>query len=299
MTEESYYAKQSDEPIELALKREKLSCNENLLHQIIYRKLSETNRSHRESSLIDNSIYDLQLNSNNFRSKEFTGEDELMFLGCSNTFGFELELQYTWPKIVADELGKSFVNLASGGDSAFGQVSKAFLYFREYGNPKIIFASFPMTRLEVPLIKDVWEHKNYDPNGIARLWINRDDFRKISKSPYNPVEIIPTEFALFLSHYAVLMLDQYCKSNNIIFVWNAWDSLYINNSVLNQINKNFDNYCLSYDPVYCNIHNDMKSYDTFDYARDNLHWGIHKNIHLAEDMLKTYALVAQRQRHAT
>lgn len=299
MTQESLHAMWSSEPIELALKREKLSCNENLLHQIIYRNLEETNRSHKDVSLIDNSIYDSQLNSNNFRSKEFTGEDELMFLGCSNTFGFELELEHTWSKIVADKLGKSFVNLATGGDSAFGQVSKAFLYFKQYGNPKIIFASFPMVRLEVPLIKGVWEHKNYDPDGIAKLWINKEDFKKIVKLPYNPVEVIPSEFAMFLSHSAILMLDQYCKSNNIIFVWNAWDSLYINNSVLNKINQNFDNYCLSYDPEHCNVHNEMKIHDTFDVARDNLHWGIHKNIHLAEDMLKTYALVAQRQRHAT
>lgn len=58
-----------------------------------------------------------QINSNGFRSKEFTSGDWLAAVGCSFTFGVGLPLEHTWSHIIADKLGLECANLGKPGGS--------------------------------------------------------------------------------------------------------------------------------------------------------------------------------------
>jgi hypothetical protein len=63
-----------------------------------------------------------KFNSHGFRCDEFSNEDNIMFLGCSNTMGMALPLEDTWPYNVAKNLNLKSVNLSipgTGPDTAF------------------------------------------------------------------------------------------------------------------------------------------------------------------------------------
>ena len=57
---------------------------------------------------------------------------------------------------------KNFINLALPGDSAAGQIRKAFSYFENYGNPQIIVAMFPLYRMEMPTVPNKFFKKRLD-----------------------------------------------------------------------------------------------------------------------------------------
>jgi hypothetical protein len=63
-----------------------------------------------------------KFNSHGFRCDEFSSEDSIMFLGCSNTMGMGLPLEDTWAYNVAKNLNLKSVNLGivgTGPDTAF------------------------------------------------------------------------------------------------------------------------------------------------------------------------------------
>ena len=63
-----------------------------------------------------------KFNSHGFRCDEFSHDDSVMFLGCSNTLGMALPLEDTWAYQVAKNLNLKSVNLGipgTGPDTAF------------------------------------------------------------------------------------------------------------------------------------------------------------------------------------
>lgn len=49
------------------------------------------------------------------------------------------------------------------------------------------------------------------------------DIAQFSKAPHDPAYVIPKEFVLFYNFIFIKMLDQYCESNNIKFIWSLYD----------------------------------------------------------------------------
>ena len=122
--------------------------------------------------------------------------------------------------------------------------------------------------------------------------LDLNNFNKYSKAPHDPEKILPEEYALYFLHVYIYMLEQYCKTNNIIFIWNVWEHEYCDvyektkkyeTSVFNNylhINSHFDNL------FAMDCHSEYKTHKLFDYAADSQHWGIHKHIHLFEEIYK-------------
>jgi hypothetical protein len=251
-------------------------------------------------------------NSDGYRSKELKEVAELMTLGCSNTFGVGLPEEKVWPSILADKLGMSLVNLGSSGDSAMGQVRKAFSYFRRYGNPKIIVCMFPLFRMEVPTNKDLFFPNNFIKDNkypkVSKIEILPSKKEKYVKLPYDPATVIPQDVAFYYTHMMIYILEQYCNSNNIKFVWNIWDQPYdfIYEYVTKIDDRSHKNYCPTsfsswrlqkFDDgtikeflddsftVTCHEEHidDYFFYSGSDLVHGHPHPGFHKNIHLAEE----------------
>lgn len=262
-----------------------------------------------------------KLNNLGYRGRyDIDGTEDILILGCSQTYGTGLPLEFTWGDIFSNKLNKKYALLAEQGDSIQAQVYKAFKYFEEFKNPSIIVGTFPMHRIEFPYIPGKLGKHN-----SSKTKLTSKDFRimksfgqkgepmPIAKMPYDLEEIMPREFYVFYSFMFIQMLEQYCKSNNIIFIWNCYEDQgfinYLKENIPNILNNYiqidndgifpffdneydqfpfYDNSC-SDDCFYFPKYNKNYEYNDIYYrAADAImgkepgHWGIHSNKHIAE-----------------
>jgi|688.fasta_scaffold72068_3 hypothetical protein len=290
----------------------------NLYPELFYRNIHELNFFGPESdmSFTINQIFfqpqdavipvEYVTNKYKYRSNDFTGKEELLILGCSQTFGHGMPNEFTWPYILAESLNMDFARLALGGDSLQGQVIKAFEYFEKFGHPKIIVGTFPLYRMEIPYVKDQFEVK--DKRGhigkkIQQLQIPAGQHPKLIKSPYDAESVIKREIAIFYNFMFIKMLERYCESNNIKLIWNIWEDHkyqiynYINNNekikhiLKNYFIGNLEPYnTFSHSPsISADCHQEFKNHPLFNHGSDldpntgGSHWGLHKHIHIAEE----------------
>lgn len=246
-----------------------------------------------------------------YRSDEFYRDTEVLILGCSQTFGYGINKKDIWGEIFSKNINKSCANLAEPGDSLQGQVYKAFKYFEQIGNPKIIVGCFPIMRLEFPIVPDKFKkiENGKDQRGRAIAYLHSDTFSKISKSPHDPEAVLPKEFAIFYNFMYLQMLEQYCRSNDITFIWGVWDSdfpiLYAREKNIKVFNNYVQEDIFSFNNFseklkYMNQDNDLECHKEFEnekffnHAEDWIddekkgHWGTHMHLHVAEIFEKTY-----------
>ena len=96
-----------------------------------------------------NKTFIYSINKEGFRSNEFKDNTDIMFLGCSNTFGVGLPENNTWPYLLSEKLKNSFVNLGVPGGS-LKTVFRMLHGWADKLNPKIvIILSPPEARTEV------------------------------------------------------------------------------------------------------------------------------------------------------
>ena len=251
-----------------------------------------------------------EINSHGYRSEEFEDPADVVVLGCSQTFGAGMHKKYIWPEVFSNTIKKQYHNLATPGDSAQGQVYKAFKYFEEIGNPKIVVGCFPLLRIETPLIpgrlEKIKKNRYIDIFGIEMAYINGDTLVDFSKSPHDPECVLPPEVAIFYNFMFIQMLEQYCKSHGIIFIWALWDNNHIISEAKNNSPSIFKNYVLDdisyyqtqesklfYKDKVLSCHEELKEHLLFNYGSDHSsefggHWGIHMHAHISEIFMKKY-----------
>jgi hypothetical protein len=299
-------------------------------NDLFYRSLSDC--SHMPNNALYHEEYEnrtlaYQLNNFGYRGKyDIDGTEDVLVLGCSQTYGTGLPLEFTWGDIFANKINKKYALLAEQGDSIQSQVYKAFKYFEEFKNPSVIVGTFPLNRIEFP----------YVPNKLGKhspltTSLNSKDFRimksfgqkgepmPIAKMPYNLDEIMPREFYTFYSFMFIQMLEQYCKSHDIMLIWNCYEDEafidYVKENVPNVLNNYFqidngtvfpffeeeygevptsNNNCSDECFYFPQYNKDYEYNDLYYRAADailgknNGHWGIHSNKHLAEAFYVEY-----------
>jgi hypothetical protein len=308
----------------------------NLFKELFFRDLSECNGSNPKSTtysyfyIVNNpdTIIEYTLNNYKARGEDFKETAEIVTLGCSQTYGEALPQNYIWPEVFSNITNKKVHNLAQRGDSVQGQVFKAFKYFKEIGNPKVILGLFPSSRVEMPTIGGIFEdtsRKNSlikEKKYIQTVFLkNAEEPVKYSKLPHNPVEVIPEEVGLFYSFTFIQMLEQYCKDRNIMLLWTFWDDEWfidyvkenaqealINYIDHNKILINFQVECLNgkdislykENPIELNLtcHQDNKdilNHPLYSHAADCNHetntpghFGIHAHLHVADMFYEEY-----------
>jgi hypothetical protein len=201
--------------------------NRNLLESAMNRSPNDLNKTiySSDDQLLEIPYY---INEHGYRSEPFNKDNDILILGCSQTYGSGLPNEFTWSDIFCKSINKKYSRLAYQGDSINGQVHKAFNYFKEIGNPKVILALFPLYRLEYPAIpgKLIHPHGSLNLNintGIPSMAYFNYDVAQFSKAPHDPAYVIPKEFTLFYNFMFIKMLEQYCNSNNIVFIWSIYE----------------------------------------------------------------------------
>lgn len=176
--------------------------------------------SNINNEFISTDIYSYSLNSNGFRSPEFSNDMEVIFGGCSNTFGAGMPQEATWPSLVAEGLGiTNYGVVAVPGYSIQAIVSDIFSVIREYSKPKMIICNFPdFSRHDFVRLGQSgagqFNIKKEVPNIPVRVGV--------INARYNDGCVIPDHFCSFLNLMAIMHLESFCKEAGVKFLWTSW-----------------------------------------------------------------------------
>jgi hypothetical protein len=182
------------------------------------------------------------LNSRGYRSLDLPNLADIVFGGCSFTFGTGISESDMWANVVADKLKYSRYIIAKPGIGVGQIVEEVFNYISDYGNPKILMCMFPnFDRVQVPIDGTVLK----TPSGIEksknrsyhRISTNQKSYietihtknfegdrSKYLKAPYNAEFVISPDIATYQSVIAIRRLEQYCKAVGITLLWSTWDA---------------------------------------------------------------------------
>ena len=120
--------------------------------ELYNKNLKENYNLLKEFNWIDSNIT-YKFNKHGFRSNEFCEKDNILFLGCSYTFGIGLPLYKTFPQIVCKKIGLECFNLGLPGSSNDTAFRLAHIWIKQL-KPKLVVLVSPVeTRFEL-LIHD-------------------------------------------------------------------------------------------------------------------------------------------------
>jgi len=251
------------------------------------------------------------INTLGFRGKEFSRNNQLVFSGCSFTFGLGLPEEEIWGKRIANSLGMECSNLGLPGDSVVGIITNIYKYFEEYGHPKILLCLFPdFYRFLIPINSDILTTKyaNAETGMLSGVHILHKETEEYSKKPHYAEDVFSPDLAFFYSYQYIKMLEKYCKQAGILFLWSTWSGLLYDLIIQqNNISENFvylkSNRWIKKGSIdvyldECTAHDHLKdlypnnfdrSTDTEDggfYNKRSPHSGVHKHIHWAEGFIE-------------
>ena len=177
-------------------------------------------------------------NNYGYRDEDFTGNADIVFSGCSFTYGVGIEEKYRWGNLIGEKLSMSTACLGVAGASVTMIIDELFAYFKEFGNPKILLCLFPDPhRYVIPIDGEVLSGGDIgllggeaSINGVRKyLGIlqtkgNRDINNEIKhlKKPFESDVVITPDIALRESIRSIRHLEQYCLAAGIKFVWSTW-----------------------------------------------------------------------------
>ncbi len=280
---------------------------ENYLNNNLGQKNKDTStlgHKRKNGSIVDKST---EYSHNNFgyRDENWVEVADILAAGCSNTYGLGIPVNGTWPKFLEVLANKKVHNISKPGMSIQELVFQIFAYFKTFGNPNTLVCFFPDPfRMQVPVKKNLITVGNQTINNpISDVHLQNKTNTKISdrkkylKIPYDYRDILPMETPLFFSIKLIHMLEQYCNSNGINFVWSSWDINFRN--VLNKTETQFSNFYDSNDfnmgtllDKTCHSGYRHMFLQYFDIGQDiedgeeYAHSGVHRQIHIAESFFK-------------
>jgi hypothetical protein len=241
----------------------KINSNVPNLYNLDAKSLKKHNNEYLKKYNLD--ISKEEINKFMFRSDEFIENHDtfhIVFSGCSNTWGTGIIKEELWSyktyKLISENKECSgYFNLGIIGTNTAAIITNLFKYFIKYGNPNVIFINFPDS-LRFFCYDDLNE-KYYDAF-----------YKKDSKEMLDLINF---------NYY--LMLEQYCKSNNIqlySFSWiEAKQRFLFPHEVLEVPFDSFKTYYkIDSNDIYNNLNKDKelnKDKQYLEFARDRMHPG--------------------------
>lgn len=221
-----------------------------------------------------------EFNKNNYRCDNFIKKHNgkhLLFAGDSYAFGCGVSIEDTWTKIVynkinIDEKCSGYFNLGMLANSVPNCYSDIFKYCSSYGNPDAIFVS----------LADTAKFYYYDKeeNIVADAVYDKESYKVFS----------------IIQYQMYLMLDQYCKSNNIklIAVSPADIDKDLTKVVLGNEIRQFESFLeLDKNESETFMTNFIKINNVNYYAKDKSHMGLAFHTYLANKMYEKYISVME------
>jgi hypothetical protein len=190
-----------------------------------------------EDALDDRNDY--SPNNYGYRGPDFRPGVDIVAAGCSATYGVGVPEDGTWPALLAEKTGMSYINLSAPGASIEWVVQSLFSYFNEFGNPKVVALLIPdLFRMEVVLNSDINQSREVSIRDWSAQGIDLD-FKKgvvtcrsveldmawrarLSKRPFAIEDTIPPEEPIYRSFKHLMMLETYCKAAGIQLLWTGW-----------------------------------------------------------------------------
>lgn len=211
-----------------------------------------------------------KINSNGFRSQHFVKLDKentnILFSGCSWTFGEGLPIEYTWAdilskKIAAFEKNVEYFNVGFMGASIDLIIKNVFSFIVKYGSPNYIFICFPDMSRKVIYDK---EELKYIKTFAHPHFIKN----KVSDASYKYNTSYDEENNFYYNTLLIHMLEQICQDLNIKLIFTTW--FWPELELYKKINfKNF--YYLNLSNLYGKDVEHENPY--FGIARDGMHPG--------------------------
>lgn len=262
---------------ELSNKIEKSTKNWNPHHSYDF-----TNSEISYRTIYDDKNLTYVMNNYTHRCEDFnkldTSKHNILFAGCSATFGDGLPYKNTWDYILYDQLSKTnnlgpFNSLSYPGGSVSKIITNILKYCNSFGMPNEIYLMLP----------DYSRNVIFDKNDNSfSSTISIDYFQNKILNNMIPENL----FFEFQNYYR--MLEIFCKTNNIKLVSCSWD---ISTTML-MSKLDFDTfYFLDYtdDDFFGNFDIDLidKRYHRYaSEARDGHHFGIMSHHWFANNFLK-------------
>ena len=201
----------------------------------------------------------IKLNSKNYRCDEFSDNHNglhILFSGCSVTYGTGLLEDEVWSKKLYNKIKEEtkvsgYFNLAIPASNIFEIVINIFRYISNFGKPDAIFVCWPSIRRYDIKLNGREKEICYGVYEIDFI----DDFYHTAK--------------LHSFHY-ILMLEEYCKANNIDLYTFSYDQKLFKEVKLNRVflgqNDNLVN-------GIAKVCMDSNKREYMLKARDNSHYG--------------------------
>jgi len=212
-----------------------------------------------------------KLNSYGFRSDEFIknhNKKHILFSGCSYTFGTGLTKEETWAynvykKIDEQEGCSGYFNIGISGNSINNSIVNIFKYCKDFGNPDVIFINLPE----------------------SRRFFGFDEKKSKYRITYHEKNDYIFKINILVTYNNYLMLEQYCKSNNIKLFSFSYDTYKVKDMIpTNELFRNFNFksfYYIDDKKMQKELFLLKQEHDSefFDFARDtNKHKGVGWNI---------------------
>lgn len=250
------------------------------------------------------------VNSYGYRSPEFIDNPDIVFLGCSQTFGVGCPEGSTWGAFIAKDLNMSYVNLSTPGWSIQAMVQNFLAYCKKYGNPRNVVALLPDPyRMVLPINREFLSCEQSSNSGKdivledVRLFSGSSKSAKYSKRPHSIDSVLSSEIPFYISMQMLNVLTQYCSSSGIELLWGTWYPSFNNLFKLQSNIDIVDNYPGYVDidiqvKTFSDCHGDLKRIfgDNFYYGLDcrfgestpsyeTSHMGIHAHRHVADSFI--------------
>jgi hypothetical protein len=186
------------------------------------------------------------INNNGYRGENFTDAKpaDIVAGGCSITFGIGVPENGSWPSILSNMTNETVANLGMPGHSVTAICKSVTKYCMNYGNPKTIYCLFPdffrMLFVQDPDYLTTTREKDKTPvvklvtANIADnlIYHYEDDMHKLlfdAQDKNRTVGVLENSVtphqAVLESLTAIYMLESFCKTNNIKFVWSTWSNI--------------------------------------------------------------------------
>jgi hypothetical protein len=201
-------------------------------------------KNHKHKDLIHKkfrSVYDdmpqieYKLNNYGFRSDDFLSSESsqnILFGGCSNTFGIGLPNDFTWSnQFNKIHGGLKYISIAVNGSTADVIISNVNTYINKIGKPKGIVLLFP----NIERVTVVQPHTFYDDQKVLYLVsaCKMYQYDQDSKETITDLDI-SKNYLLLRFYQNVYALELLCKSLDIPLMWSTWD-----HKLNNDIRENF------------------------------------------------------------
>jgi hypothetical protein len=245
-----------------------------------------------------------RFNNIGYRGSDVKGDEDFIAIGCSQTYGYGLPEEFTWPSQLEKILGSRVVNLGAIGASAGSSIMRAISYINQNKKPKAVFACLPIKRAEHFAVPGLTVGET-NPVGVFISAPAENNIKKFSKAPHKFQEVVAVEDNIFNSFLMINLFDQYCKEAGIKFIWTGWEICFNDNRIAKLINNKtnglfFYNKIEDIESSYKNknCHSAYSNHPLFNYASDGGinsdlktfygHKGIHWNLHAAESFYSEY-----------